>query len=381
MSCGAAETMSAATIELFHPVVLPEMELAMLDVLRSGQIASGPKVAEFERAFSSLVRRDHVVATSDMTSAVTLALHLAGVRAGDEVATLAFSCLSSNAPIALLGARAVWIDIEPATLSMSLSDLERKLTPKVKAVMVYHVAGYPADMESISTLCRNRGVVLIEDCNNAIGAMTADQPVGTHGDYSVFSLYPNRQVNAIEGGVLVTPDSATAARAKSMRRFGIDTATFRDARGEINPQSDVSEIGWSASLSNVNAAVALAQLSNLSERLHITNTNAANLARATLGLNGLKPVNPTPGNSPSYWGFGILADQRDALLAHLKGKGIKASVLHQRNDSYSGFRTGLATLPGTEKVLKHFMALPCGWWLSAPQVQNIVMELGLFSPP
>lgn len=363
---------------MFHPVVLPEMEAAVLSVLRSGQIASGPKVAEFERVFSTLAEREHVVATNDMTSAATLALRLAGVRDGDEVATLAFSCLSSNAPIAKLGARAVWVDIEPSTLSMSVCDLAKKLNPRVKAVFVYHVAGYPADIEQIAQLCRSRGIPLIEDCNNALGAKAAGKPVGAYGDYSIYSIYPNRQINGIEGGLLATPDAATAAKARRLRRFGIDASTFRDDRGEIDPTSEVDEIGWSAALSNLNAAVAVSQFNSLTERLQKTSVNAAYLASTLRCLPGLKLIETTINNSAAYWGFGIMTPQRDLLLAHLKANSIKTSILHQRNDIYRGFGTGPSSLSGTEVVMTQFLALPCGWWLREDELQKISSEVIAF---
>ncbi len=368
------------SIDLFHPVMLPEMEAAALEVLRSGQIASGPKVQALEAAFGRLIQRDHLVAVNDMSSAVMLALHLAGVGPGDSVATLAFSCLSSNAPMARLGAHAVWIDIDPATMSMSVDDLAAKMTPDVKAVMVYHVAGYPADIGRIADLCRDRGVVLIEDCNNALGATTAAGPLGVHGDYAIYSLYPNRQVNGIEGGLLATPDVETAGRAIQLRRFGIDGRSFRDARGEINPESDVAEIGWSAALSHLNAAVALSQLPTLDSRLTRTRSVGLKLASALAATDNVRPVEPVRGGSAAYWGFLALSEHRDALLAHLKLHGIKASVLHQRNDWYSGFGLARAELPGTATVMEQLIALPSGWWLSDAQLDELVAQVVRFRP-
>lgn len=367
--------MDAPTIDLFHPVNLPEMEAAALDVLRSGQIASGPRVVELEQAFATITGREHIVSTNDLTSAVLLALHLAGVRAGDEVATLAFSCLQSNSAIARLGARPVWIDVDPATIAMSVEDLATKLTPSVKAVMVYHVAGYPADTARIAALCRKRGIPLIEDCNNALGAMIDGRPVGGIGDFAVYSLYPNRQINGIDGGMLSTPDAATAARATRLRRFGIDSQSFRDTRGEINPESDVPEIGWSAALSHLNAAVALAQLNTLDGRIERTRHIAARLTGGLSGLQRLHTIRPTTGVTPGFWGFLVRSGQRDSLLAHLKGHGVKPSILHQRNDVYSGFGTPRAALPGTVIVMDQILALPCGWWLTDAQIDDLLRRV------
>jgi dTDP-4-amino-4,6-dideoxygalactose transaminase len=367
--------MSAAVIDLFHPVKLPEMEVAALDVMRSGQIASGPKVSQFERAFATISGREHVVSTNDLTSAVTLALHLAGVRVGDEVATVAFSCLQSNSPIARLGAYPVWIDIDPSTMSMSVDDLAAKLRPSVKAVMVYHIAGYPADSFRISNLCRKHGIPLIEDCNNAIGASINGKPLGLLGDYAVYSFYPNRQINGIDGGMLAVPDEEVASRATRLRRFGIDPKSFRDVRGEINPESDVSEIGWSAALGNLNSAIALAQLSTLSQRTDQTLKIATELINR---LRNIRPVGVIPNGIPAFWGLLIQSDRRDELLSHLKARGIKSSILHQRNDCYTGFGVPRADLPGTAKVMEQMLALPCGWWLNKDDIDRLVNQLSSF---
>lgn len=370
--------MSGTRIDLFHPLHLPEMEAAALEVLRSGQIASGPKVQMLESALATVTGRKHIVSTNDLTSAVTLALSLAGVRAGDEVAVMAFSCLQSNSPIARLGARPVWIDIDPNTMSMSVLDLEAKLKPSIKAVMVYHVAGYPTDTVTISDLCRERNIPLIEDCNNAMGASIDKCPVGTHGEYAVYSLYPNRQINGIEGGLLATPDLETADRARRMRRFGIDAKLFRDKRGEINPESDVPEIGWSSAMNNLNAAVALSQLNTLSARTQRTSNIAAKLSTELAGLNRLRLVRTIPSGTSAYWGFLVLTEDRNDVLEYLRNYGIKTSVLHQRNDWYTGFNTPRARLPGTEIAMKQLLALPCGNWLTDTQIDELISHLTEF---
>ena len=371
--------MNPCTIDMFQPVHLPEMEIAVLEVLRSGQIASGPKVAELEHAFTSVTGREHIVSTNDLSSAVLLALHLAGVRAGDDVATVAFSCLQSNSPIARIGARPLWVDIDPTTMSMSVDDLTSKLRPSVKAVMVYHIAGYPSDTKRIAVLCRDQGIPLIEDCNNAIGATLDGRPVGVLGHYAVYSLYPNRQINGIDGGMLAVPDAATAARATRLRRLGVDASSFRDARGEINPESDVPEIGWSAALNHLNAAVSLSQLDTLSTRTARTRAVASRLASALDGLGRVCTVQPVPGAVPAYWGFLVLSEHRDALLEYLKAHSIKSSIFHQRNDWYTGFGTQRADLPGTAMVMAQMLALPCGWGLTDFQVNELIRRLYEFN--
>lgn len=358
-------------VPLFHAAHSAEMESAALDVLRSGQIASGPKVAEFEERFGEVIGRGHVVCTNDMTSALMLALHLAGVGHGDEVLTLAYSCMSSNASIALLGAKAVWVDIDPESASMSVEDFERALSPRTKAALLYHVAGYPGPAAQIAKICKGRGIVLIEDCNNALGATQSGASVGQVGDYAVFSFYPNRQINAIDGGALACPDDATAQRAKRLRRFGINAQTFRDRLGEIDPASDITEVGWSASFNHFGAALGLTQLPLLRDHLTRTRRNARRLRDQLRGLERVRPIAPRAGDGPAYWGFLVLVDGRDRLLDALKCRGIQSSRLHHRNDDYSGFAAKRRSLPGTDSFMNQVLALPCGWWLNDGQIDDL----------
>jgi perosamine synthetase len=363
------------TLQLFRAAHTPASESAAVEVLRSGQIASGQAVGQFEAALAHCVGRRHVVATDNMTSALALALRLAGVGPGDEVATLAFSCLSSTAAIAQVGATPAWVDIQPDTASMSVQDLERALSSRTKAVTMYHVAGYPGPAREVAALCRARGIAFIEDCNNALGGLQDGQQVGRHADYAVWSFYPNRHVNGGEGGALACPDDATLQRALRLRRFGIDMARFRGHLGEINPHCDVPEIGWSVAMSNLHAAIALADLPELDQRLLRTRAAAARLRAACAGVPGLQPVSPIDGAIPTYWAFLLRSAHSETFLQALSMLGIKGSRLHHRNDDYSGFNATRRPLPGTEAFMAQVLGVPCGWWLDDTDIDRLCNAL------
>ena len=362
-------------IPLFRPVWNKDTEDAALAVMRSGQIASGPLVGEFERKFGDLTGREHVVSTNDMTSALVLALKLSDVKPGDQVATLAFSCLSTNAAIAMLGATPLWIDIDPASMSMSLDDLKNKISKNTKAVIAYHVSGYPSTMDDISKICRAHEVPLIEDCDNALGGKYDGTQLGKFGDFAIYSLYPNRQINGIEGGVLLCPNDEVAIRAKKLRRFGIDYSSFRDERGEINPASDVPEIGYSAPLNQLNAAVAMSQIDSLEIRLSATKINTKLMGERLAGVAGLNIVRPVGNGESAYWTMLMHFEKRDEVMARLKSEGVSCSILHCRNDIYTGFGAENAILPGTDYVMKNLLALPCGWWLGKEDLNYIVRAI------
>lgn len=349
--------------------------IAQVDLLlRRGQLATGPNIAALEHEFAALlgVGSEHAVAMGDMTHALTLALQLAGVRSGDDVLTLSFNCLSSNAAISAAGAVPVWVDLDPKSLRLSLADAAEALTPATKAMVIYHVAGYPADLAGARQFCDLHGIALIEDANNALGARMSQATVGTVGDFAVFSFYPNRQINAIEGSILICKDRAAAEEAKRMRRFGIDVSNFRDSSGEINSASDIEVIGMSSPLNNINAAIARQGILSFGARLAATRENAKQLSELLSATRGIAPATVDQGIDPAYWVWMALCDQRDALMAELKSAGVQCSKLHQPNHIYSGFGAGARSLPGTKKFAQHAIALPCGWWLGKDEISHVV---------
>lgn len=362
----------ADNVALFKPYLSASMEQAALEVLRSGQIAAGGKVQQFEAALGRLIGQAQVLTTSDMSSALQIALRLADVGPQEEVLTTAYTCMSSNGPIAAVGATPRWVDVRASTGTMDPAALEQAITPRSKACLVYHAAGYPAEIQTIAAICRHRGIVLIEDCNNALGAEVQGRPVGTFGDMAVYSFYPNRQINASEGGALALRDPAQLARARRLRRFGIDMTTFRDASGEINPASDIAEIGWSAGMNNLCSALALAQLEGLDERLAATRRNASRLATLLEDIEGVQVIQPNTNSRPVYWALLVLIDQqRDEVLQSLKQAGVMVSKLHHQTDGYSGFHAQPASLPATTAFMEKVLALPCGWWLGEAELDRI----------
>jgi dTDP-4-amino-4,6-dideoxygalactose transaminase len=363
------------TIPLFGIYRDAAMDTAALEVLHSGQIAAGQYVGKFASTFGALVNQDHVVTVNDMSSAILLALHLSGVRTGDEVLTTSYACMSTNAPIANVGAKPVWVDVDPHTGLMDPAALERAITPKTKAVVLYHLAGYPADVRRIAEICRQRGVKLIEDCDNALFAAVDGSQVGSFGDFSIYSFYPNRQVNATEGGALCCKRKEDAERAVLLRRYGIDLSRFRDPHGEINAACDIPEIGWAATLNNLCSAIGYAQLEGAKGRVARAREIAGRYARELAGIPGLCVVPANADAVPAYWAFLVTIDRRDAVLAAMKQQGVQVSKLHHRTDAYSGFGVPQAELPNTATFLDRVLGLPCGWWLDDADVDQVIATL------
>lgn len=360
---------------LFKTYYSTDIDKAISSVLQSGAVASGPFVQKFESGLAELLGQQYVVSTSDMSAAMFLALYLSGVRQGDEVLTTAFTCMSSNSPINAIGATPVWVDLAPGTFHMDPEILEQKITLKTKAVVLYHTAGYPANSREISEICKRKGIYLIEDCNNAFLAENSDGLCGSNSDFSIHSFYPNRLINAIEGGALVCKNIDHYLKALKLRRFGVDSGTFRNAIGEINSLSDIPEIGWSMNLSNLNCAVGYVQLNDIEYKIASIRRNAKYIDVCIDKLDGLTKPILQQGDKPSYWVYLLQTSRRDLFIKKLKEAGIHASSLHQRNDVYSGFNAKSDELPVTTEVQNSLLALPVGWWLAE---NDIVAMMDIF---
>nr|WP_290835575.1 DegT/DnrJ/EryC1/StrS family aminotransferase [Halomonas sp.] len=366
----------STVISLFGVVSIPEMETAALDVLRSGRIANGEYVEKFEKKLGDILGQPNVVTTVDMTSALFLALHLAGVVEGDEVLTTAFACLSTNTAIAHHKAKPIWVDVSPKSVEMDVADLQSKISEKTKAVILYHIAGYPGPAREIADICKQRGIVLIEDCDNALFAERESVQVGFNGDFSIYSFYPNRQINTTEGGALICKSPEMALKARKFRRFGINPRTFRTSEGEINSLSVIPEIGWSVALNNFCAALGCAQLDTVQLRHNKTQRNVQKLKALIKNIVGVTPVPVGENSNPAYWVFLLYIEDRDKVLSLLKQHGVMASCLHMRNDIYTGFGVRQsAQLPNTDYLQEHIMAIPCGWWLDDESLKHIAYVL------
>lgn len=371
--------MNSEIIPLFSTVHNDSTEKAMIETFRTGAIASGSNVSLLESQLSGMLGLDDLVTLADMTSAIYFALLLSGVTCGDRVMTTSFACLATTSAIAQLGAEPVWVDLDKETLTFCCDDAKEKLCSRVKAVLVYHVAGYPADSQRIFEFCESHNLKLIEDCNNAMFAQIGDSYVGNTGHYSVFSFYPNRQINGIEGGALYCKNKDDRDRARRLRRYGIDSLNFRDQDGEIRVDLDIKEHGWSLTMNNLNCAVAVAQLDDAESRVETARNNARVVFDSLKDIEQLVFIAPTLTAKPSFWVLLALTECRDVVLKRLKKQGVMVSKLHQCNDQYSFFRSSAfnSHLPVTREIEKEIIAFPIGWWISRQQLNDMISKIKL----
>jgi len=235
---------------------------AVADVLRSGWASQGPAVARFEALFAERVGARHAVATSSCTTALHLALLLAGVGAGDEVICPSYSFIATANAVLYTGAVPVFADIDASTWNLDAADALRRRTPRTKAVMPVHQVGLAANLDAFAPFASD-GVAIVEDAACAIGSTYRNGPIGSHGHLTCFSFHPRKTVSTGEGGMITTDDADLAERARRLRSHGASVSALSRHQAKGVVFEEYEELGYNYRLSDVQAAIGIVQLSRL----------------------------------------------------------------------------------------------------------------------
>ena len=360
-------------IPLLKVAMPDEAVAAATEAMASGYIAQGQVVTRFEAGLATFLGHEDPIATADSAGTIALALRMAGVAPGDEVVTSPLACLATVTPIAAVGARPAWCDVDPATGMPGPEHLVAAITARSRAILFYHWNGEVGDIGGAVAVGNRHRLPVIEDATEALGAENGGQRLGRDGTFAtVYSFQAVRHLTTIEGAALLMADAAQRRRARRLRRYGIDLATFRTPEGEINPASDIPEAGVYLPMNNVSAAVGLAGLKGIETRLAAYLANGRFFDEALAGTPGLRAPEYRPDTRPAYWTYSLRADRRDDLARKLRAAGIGCQVLHLRADTYSCFGGHLADLPGVAVFAAETLSLPCGWWLSEEDRDFIV---------
>ena len=337
---------------------------ALTELLASGQLASGAQVSEFEQALGRYLETPYVLATNDRSSALTLALRAAHVAPGDEVLLSPLVCLATSMPIANLHARPVWCEIDPMTGMLTVEGLASQVTARTKAIVTYHWGGDIGPLAELRAFADAHGLALIEDAAAAFGGEYRGHTLGnTPSDYTVLSFYAVNQLSLGEGGALLCRRAPDLAALQPLRRYGIQHATFRLPNGDLNPTSDIPRSGYNFALTNVHAALGLAQMPELPARIARYRANGRFFDETLRGIPSLTLLARLPDAISGYWVYALRAERRTALLAKLHAQGIGAQRLHLRNDHYTCFAPAARPLPGVDCFDAENLCLPCGWWV------------------
>jgi perosamine synthetase len=352
-------------IPLARPLIGEAECEAVLAVLRSGQLAQGEVVAAFEERFAALCGVPHAVATTSGTTALHIALLAHGLGAGDEVITTAFSFVASANAALYVGARPVFVDIDPETLTLDPDQVEAAITPRTRAIIAVHLYGNPAALDGLTRLCEQHGLALIEDACQAHGATFAGRPVGAFGT-GCFSFYPTKNVTSGEGGRITTADPAFAERARLLRAHG----SPRRYHHEI--------LGYNFRLSDIHAAIGLAQLDQLAPWTARRQHNATVLTHLLQGQ-GLRFQRTLPGASHVYHQFTVsIPAGRDEVAAYLRRHGIGCDIYYPTPIHQQPLYRELGyqdRLPETEGAAREVLSLPVHPSLSAADLEIIASRV------
>ena len=338
---------------------------AVLDVLRSGWLTMGPRTAAFEEGLASWVGTPHALAVSSGTAALHLACRAAGLGPGDEAIVPATTFVASASSARLCGARAVLCDVEsPQRPNLDPADVERRITPRTKAVIAVHFAGYAADVVGLRALCDDRGLVLIEDCAEAIGtaADASGRQAGTVGHLGCFSFFSKNQLCLGEGGAVTTADEALAARVRSLRSHAMTSGTWDRHTGHEDSY-DVVDIGFNYRMDEARAALGSSRLPRLHDEIAARRAVARGYRGRLADLPGLELTwDDAAVEDGTHFAFLVLLhdrEARDAFRAALRERGVQTTwypALHAFTEYAPEAPWG--TLPHAEAVSERHCALP-----------------------
>ena len=389
---------SSGEIPLFKVFMAPgtELDAPVTDLLHSGYVTQGKKVEEFEEHLRRFFGNPRVLTLNSATSGLHLALHLLQKADGDwpglmenvdEVLTCPLTCTATNWPILANRLRIKWVDADPATCNVDLADLERKLSPTTKVIMIVHWGGSPVNLDKVAhvqEVCFQRfgfRPMVIEDCAHAIGAEHRGLKLGNHGNFCCFSLQAIKHLTSVDGGLLLCPNNTLYERGKLIRWFGIDR-NKRSGSGDFRMEPDIPEWGYKFHMNDVNATIGLANLHHLPKILETCRSNAAYYDSQLIQLPGVMQLAPLPeGTQSAWWLYTIRVPSswRAKFFAHMKQREVMVSAVHQRNDVHTCVARFASMLPQLNSLADEIVCLPVGWWVTEADRERVVDAVKTFS--
>ncbi len=355
-------------IPVNEPVLDGNEKKYLAECIDTGWISSeGPFVAEFERRFADRVGRKHGVAVCNGSAALDAAVAAMGIGSGDEVIMPTFTIISCASAITRTGAVPVLVDCDSLTWNVNTSAIEDRITAKTKAIMVVHLYGLPVDMDPVLDIARRHKLMVIEDAAEMIGQTYRGRPCGSFGNLSTFSFYPNKHVTTGEGGMIVTDDDTLATKCRSLRNLAFGSRRFVH-----------EELGWNFRMTNMQAALGVAQLERLDEFIPKKRKIFSRYVELLGGIPGIQlPVARTDFAENINWVFGIVLDDSVPFDApEAMGRLAKLGVgtrpffwpMHEQPVFQKmGLFTG-ESYPAAERIARRGFYLPSGLALTEDQM-------------
>lgn len=375
--------MNTKQIQLFKVFMSDEAVERASKVLKSGFIGQGPVVEEFESYLKQRFNQDYVLTLNSGTSVLHLCLHLLkkkafdwpGIEEGDEILATPLTCTASNWPALANGMKIKWVDIDPKTLNMDLDDLQRKITPKTKVIMLVHWGGYPNDLDKIKEIQKRAKEVngfapaVIEDGAHSFGSNYKGKPIGSHGNLTMYSLQAIKHVTSVDGGLLISPHKELYQRGKLLRWYGIDRESDRK---DFRCEADILEWGFKFHMNDVCAAIGLENMKVCDSIISRHKENGKYYDKMLNNIPGLTLLERHKDMDSSFWIYSILVENRSDFHAAMKSRGVMCSQVHERNDKHTCVKQFKTLLPTTDAIVPKLSAIPVGWWVSDEDREYIV---------
>ncbi len=357
---------------------------AVVEVLRSAWLTTGPKVAEFERAFADCVGAKEAVAVSNGTAALHAAIFALGIGPGDEVVVPTMTFAASANCVVFQGGTPVFADVDPESLLLDPAQLEARITPRTKAVVAVDYTGQPCDYDALRAIAGRYGLPIIADACHALGGSYKGRPVGTLGNLNVFSLHPVKHVTTGEGGVITTGDPELARRMRIFRNHGI-TTDYRQREAQGSWFYEMTELGYNYRLTDIQCALGLSQLGKLPGWVKRRQEIAHCYDETVAGLPNVRPLWVQANVSHGYHLYVIRLEleqwraTRAEIFAALRAEGIGVNVhyiplhLHPFYKARFGTDRGLCQI--AESAYERIISLPIFPAMTDRDVQDVITAL------
>lgn len=364
--------MNADFIAVNEPLLAGNEDKYLVECVRTGWISSeGPFIARFESEFASRVNRREGIAVANGSVALDVAVAALGIGPGDEVIMPTHTIISCPAAVYRAGAVPVVVDCDPRTFNMTAEHIAARITPKTKAIMVVHIFGLPVDMDSVLELARARGLKIIEDAAEMHGQTYKDRPCGSFGDISTFSFYPNKHITTGEGGMVVTDDPEIAARCRSLRNL-----CFKPEQRFVH-----DELGWNFRMTNMQAALGVAQLEQLDGFVERKRTMGARYTELLQDVPGIQlPITETNYARNIYWVYPLVLDGTYQLTAReMMGRLQQAGIgsrpffwpIHEQPVFQKAGLFAHEHHPVAEHIARQGFYIPSGMALTNDQIERV----------
>jgi dTDP-4-amino-4,6-dideoxygalactose transaminase len=347
-------------IPIARPLLGADERDAVWEVMESGLLAQGARVAELEARFAAMVGARHAVAVSSGTAALHLTLLGLGIGPGDEVITVPFTFIASANSIVYTGARPAFVDVAASDFCIDVSQVEAAITPRTRAIMPVGLYGQPADMPALAELAREHGLGLVEDAAQCHGAAIEGRSSGTWGA-GCFSFYPTKNMTSGEGGMLTTDDAELAERVRLLREHGMTVRYHHDT------------LGYNFRMTDIHAAIGLVQLA----KLPAFNARRREIAaRYDAELRGVQVPAVRPGATHVYHQYTLRVARRDQFAARLADRGVGSGIYYpipvHRQKPFVALGYGDQRYPVSERLAEEVLSIPVHAGLTDDEVSTVI---------